>query len=143
MSSKESTFLISRILFTYKFVIPDTTTIQNKFFFVFWYFGQCSLDFNKLVIKVKMHAKTLFFWCMKNPIWFFSFETLGCTHKNIFSFNIFGSFFFYEKPGILIPDLYFYGIFNWNGPARPNIKKLKWVSIDPKDKMVQHRPKRL
>jgi hypothetical protein len=54
-------------------------------------------------------------------------------HKNIFSFNIFGSFFFDEKSGILISDLYFYGIFNWNGPARPNIKKIK---------MGQHQPKR-
>jgi len=30
MSSKENTFLISGIHFTYKFVIPDTKTTQNK-----------------------------------------------------------------------------------------------------------------
>jgi hypothetical protein len=67
MSSKENTFLISGICFTYKFVILNTKTTQNKFFF-YIYFGQCSLDFNKLVIKAKMHAITLFFWCMKNTI---------------------------------------------------------------------------
>jgi hypothetical protein len=35
---------------------------QNNIFVVFKIFGQCSLDFNKLVIKAKMHAKTLFFF---------------------------------------------------------------------------------
>jgi len=59
-----------------------------------------------------MNAKTLFFFCMKNTIWSFSLETLGCTHKNIFSlFQIFFVFWkFLWKPGILIPNLYFYGI---------------------------------
>ena len=33
-----------------------------KFFCCFWDFGQCSLDFNKLVIKAKMHAKIMFFF---------------------------------------------------------------------------------
>ena len=45
----------------YKFVIPDTKTKQNIFFWNFCNFGLCSLDFSKLVIKAKMHAKTLFF----------------------------------------------------------------------------------
>jgi hypothetical protein len=35
MSSKENTFLISGIRFTYQFVIPYTKTTQNIFFFVF------------------------------------------------------------------------------------------------------------
>jgi hypothetical protein len=58
MLSKENTFLILGIRFTYKFVIPDTKTTQNNFFLIFW--PMFSLDFNKLVIKAKMHAKTLF-----------------------------------------------------------------------------------
>jgi hypothetical protein len=36
-------------------------------------------------------------------------------HKNIFFF--FQIFFGWRKQGIKILDLYFYGTFNWNGPA--------------------------
>jgi hypothetical protein len=67
-----------------------------------------SRDFNKLVIKAKMHAKTFFFWsflyCMK--IWrdFFFFERLGRMHENK------KKCFFWRKPGILIPDVYFYDV---------------------------------
>ena len=106
----KKTFLISGIHFTYKFVISDTKTKQNKIFVVFWNFGQCSLDFNKLVIKAKMHAKTLFSVVWKTTIWFFSFETFGRMHEKYFFF--FSKFFFVfeRKPGILIPDLYLYSI---------------------------------
>jgi len=43
----------------YKFVIPDTKTKQNIFldFLKYW---SSSRDFNKLVIKAKMHAKIFF-----------------------------------------------------------------------------------
>ena len=45
----------------YKFVTPDIKTKQNIFFiFIFWNIGQSSLDFNKSVIKAKMHAKIIY-----------------------------------------------------------------------------------
>ena len=43
-----------------------------------------------------MHAKTLFFGVWKNTIVFFSFETLGRMHKNIFSFFKFFCILFLE-----------------------------------------------
>jgi hypothetical protein len=57
-----------------------------------------------------MHTKTLFLGVWKNTIWFFSFETLGRMHK--FHFFQFVLYFwkFWRKPGILIPDLYFYDV---------------------------------
>jgi hypothetical protein len=39
----------------YKFVIPDTKRKQNIFLFLKYWSSSC--DFNKLVIKAKMHAK--------------------------------------------------------------------------------------
>ena len=56
---KKTTFLISGIRFTYKFVIPNTKRKQNIFleFFKYW---PSSHGSNKLVIKAKMHAKTYF-----------------------------------------------------------------------------------
>jgi hypothetical protein len=52
-------FLISGICFTYKFVIQILKEDKKNFleFLKYWpsYHG-----FNKLVIKVKVHAKTLF-----------------------------------------------------------------------------------
>jgi len=84
--SKENTFLISGIYFTYKFIIPDTKTTQNNFFFCFWYFGQCSIDFNKLVIKTKIHAKTLFFGVWKTQYNFLALRHLAECTKIFFSF---------------------------------------------------------
>jgi hypothetical protein len=52
---KKTIFLISKIHFTYKFVIPDIKIKQN-IFFVFLKYWPSSRDFNKLVIKAKMHA---------------------------------------------------------------------------------------
>ena len=59
-----------------------------------------------------MHAKIFFFWSSsllyENTIWvFFSFERLGRMHENK---NIYFFLMFWWKPGILIPDLYFYDI---------------------------------
>jgi len=46
----------------YKFVIPDTKTKQIYIFFLeFMKYWPNSRDFNKLVIKAKMHAKTYIF----------------------------------------------------------------------------------
>jgi hypothetical protein len=58
---KRTIVLISGIRFTCKFVPRILKDKQNKIFVVFLKFWPCSLDFNKLVIKAKMHAKTLFF----------------------------------------------------------------------------------
>ena len=103
MSIKKTIFLISGIRFTYKFVIPYIKTKQNIFF---WFFflnnGQSSHDFNKLVIKAKMHDKiyVYFFWsflcCIKMQYDFLGFERLGRMHKNIF----FLFSFFWQKLGI-------------------------------------------
>jgi len=68
-----------------------------------------SRDFNKLVIKAKMHAKTYIFLkfslLYENTIWFLALR-LGRMHKTKKYFF----FTFWRKPGILISDLYFYGI---------------------------------
>jgi hypothetical protein len=68
-----------------------------------------SRDFNKLVIKAKMHAKYFlnFSLLYKDTIWnfFLFFKRLGRLHENK---NIF--FYVLTKLGILIPDLYLYNI---------------------------------
>jgi hypothetical protein len=51
---------MSGIRFTYKFVITDTKRKQN-IFGVFLKYLSSSHNFNKLVIKAKMHAKTCIF----------------------------------------------------------------------------------
>jgi hypothetical protein len=66
MSNKKTTFLISEVCFTYKFIIPDIK--KTKYFFgCFLKYWHSSRDFNKLVIKAKMHTNTYFlnFCCMK------------------------------------------------------------------------------
>jgi len=57
---KRTIVLISGIRFTCKFVIHD---IKKKIiiFFEFLKYWPSSRDFNKLVIKAEMHAKTFFF----------------------------------------------------------------------------------
>jgi hypothetical protein len=60
MLPTKNTFLISGIHFMYNFVIPDTKTKQNKIFVLFEILVNVHLT-TKLVIKAKMHAKTLFF----------------------------------------------------------------------------------
>jgi len=56
---KRTISLISGIHFTYKFVILDIKTKQHILFF--WKYWSSSRDFNKLVIKAKMHAKIYIF----------------------------------------------------------------------------------
>jgi hypothetical protein len=97
---KRITFLISGIYFTYKFVIPDIKTKQN-IFLIFLKYWPSSHDFNKLVIKAKIHAKIYiyflkFFLLYKNTIWFLFFllalrDLAVCTNKIFFSvfFNVF------------------------------------------------------
>ena len=86
---KRTTFLISGIRFIYKFVIPYIKTKQNILIFLKYWLS--SRDFNKLVIKAKMHAKIFFFLsflcCMKIQYdFFFCFERLGCMYENKFVF---------------------------------------------------------
>jgi len=57
----------------YKVVTPDIKRKQNNFFGIFEILAS-SLDFNKLVIKATMHAKTFFFlkfYCLKTQYEFF------------------------------------------------------------------------
>jgi len=78
-----------RICLTYKVVTPDIKRKQNNFFRIFEILAS-SRDFNKLVIKVKMQAKTLFFF-MKIQYDFFNFflERLGRMYENKKIFFIF------------------------------------------------------
>jgi len=76
-----------------------------------------SRDFNKLVIKAKMHVKNIFLkfsLLYSNTIWFFFiFERLGRMHENkIFFLFMFIIYFLmsWQKPSILILDLYLYNI---------------------------------
>jgi hypothetical protein len=84
---------------TYKIITPDIKRKQNKFFLEFLKYWPSSRDFNKLVIKAKMHANTYFLKfslllrdlvvCMKTKYIFFMSR---------------------RKRGILISDLYLYSI---------------------------------
>jgi hypothetical protein len=107
---------------TYKVVTLDIKRKQNNFFLKFFKYWPNSRDFNKLVIKAKMHANT-YFWnflfLYSNTIWFIIIiiiERLGRMHENktfyffIFYFLFFIFYMFWRKPGILIPDLYLYNI---------------------------------
>jgi hypothetical protein len=84
---KRTTFLISAIRFTYKFIIQDIKTKQN-IFLIFLKYWPSSRDFNKLVIKAKMHANIYIFevffvvWKYNMIFFFFTFERLGRMHEN-------------------------------------------------------------
>ena len=96
MLSKENTFLISGICFTYKFIIPDIKTKQNKIFVVFEILANVLLTLINWLLKPKCMLKHCFLAYKKHNMIFFNFETLGRMHKNIFSifkfFCIFESF---------------------------------------------------
>jgi len=62
----------------YMVVNPDTKRKQNKIFLEFLKYWLGSRDFNKLVIKAKVHAKTFFLW-RYNMIFL---ERLGRVHEN-------------------------------------------------------------
>jgi len=84
-----------------------------------------SRDFNKLVIKAKMHANTYFlkFLCyMKIQYDFFLFfERLGRMYENKIFFIFFIFLMSWWKSSILILDLYLYNI-----KIKTNIDK-KWI----------------
>jgi len=79
-------------------------------------FWPSSRDFNKLVIKAKMHAKTYiflkipgsrdFFFVWKYDVIFSLRDLAVCMKTKTFFFKK----KFWRKPGILIPDLYFYDV---------------------------------
>jgi hypothetical protein len=60
MLSKENTFLISEIRFTYKFVIPDIKTKQNKIFVVFEILANVLLTLINWLLKPKCMLKHFF-----------------------------------------------------------------------------------
>ena len=70
-----------------------------------------SCDFNKLVIKIKIHAKTYFFevffivWKYDMVFSLRDFAVCLKTKTNFFNFLM-----FWQKSGILISDLYLYSI---------------------------------
>ena len=59
---KKNTFLISGIYFTYKFVIPDIKTKQNKFFVVFEILANALLTLINWLLKPKCMLKHCFFF---------------------------------------------------------------------------------
>jgi len=91
---------------TYKVVTLDIKRKQNNFFLKFFKYWPNSRDFNKLVIKAKMHANT-YFWnflfLYSNTIWFIIIiiiERLGRMHENkTFYFFIFYFFYVLTKTG--------------------------------------------
>ena len=112
LMSIKNTFLILEIHFTYKFVIPDTK--KNKIFFrYFWNISQVLMALINWLLKSNCMLKHIFFEILlyENTIWFFFFERLGRMHENKIFF-LFYNFFvmFRRKSGILILDLYLYGI---------------------------------
>jgi len=76
---------------------------QNKIFVVFEILANVLLTLINWLLKPKCMLKHCFLVYEKNTIWFFSFETLGRMHKNIFSF--FYKLFWYF--GILMKTEYF------------------------------------
>jgi len=81
---KETTFLISGIRFTYKFIISDIKTKQNNFFVIFEILTNVLLILINWLLKPKCMLKYFFLVYEKHNMIFFSFETFGHMHKNIF-----------------------------------------------------------
>jgi hypothetical protein len=93
--SKENIFLISGIRFTYKFVIFDIKTKQNKIFVIFEILANVLLNLINWLLKPKCMLKHCFLMYEKHNTVFLALRH-GCMHKNIFSifkfFCIFESF---------------------------------------------------
>jgi hypothetical protein len=94
INKKKTIFLISRLRFTYKRVILNIKRKNKMIFWIFLKYWSSSRDFNKLVIKVKMHAKTYVFFFEIFFVWkynviFFLFRRLGRMHENKTFFLIF------------------------------------------------------
>jgi hypothetical protein len=101
---KETTFLISGIRFTYKFIIPDIKTIQNNFFVIFEILTNVLLILINWLLKPKCMLKYFFLVYEKHNMIFFSFETFGRMHKNIF--------FLFSKCFVFLKVLMKTGYFN-------------------------------
>jgi len=122
-----------------------------------------SRDFNKLVIKAKMHANTYFLkfsLIYENTIWFFYFYYFWETWPYAWKQKIYIFFLmFWRKPGILIPDLYLYSIKiqtntkkneveNCAGKSQIFLKKISfffgifyWAGPGPKENWTEISPK--
>jgi hypothetical protein len=68
MSEKKKQNLICRIRITCNVVSRILKDKQNKIFVVFEILAHVLLTLINWLFKAKMHAKTLFFFCMKNTI---------------------------------------------------------------------------
>jgi len=89
-------------------VIPQILKENKIIFLEFLKYWPSSRDFNKLVIKVKIHAN--YFLNFSFDVWRYNFfyflrDLTVCMKAKHFIF-----IFFLWKPGILIPDLYLYSI---------------------------------
>jgi hypothetical protein len=109
--NKRTTFLISWIRFTYKFVILNIKRKQNNFFGFFWNIGQVLVTLINWLLKPKCMLKHIFFFedffvVWKYNIIVFAFRDLVVCMKTKTCFF----FMFWWKLGILISDLYFYGL---------------------------------
>ena len=112
MSKKK---LIYGMRFTCKVVPQILKDKKNKNFCCFLNFGQHSCDFNKIVIKAKMHAKIyIFFGAWKTQYDFLALRYLVEWTKTFFFFFFKFLFFVFfkswRKPDILIPELNFYDV---------------------------------
>ena len=84
-----------------------------------------SRDFNKLVIKAKMHANTYFLkfsLIYENTIWIFYFYYFWETWPHAWKQKIYIFLMFWRKPGILIPDLYLYSIKIQTNPKQNEVE---------------------
>jgi len=94
-----------------------------------------SRDFNKLVIKAKIHANTYFWICFvvwKYNMIFYFWDLAVCmkTKKYFFYFSM-----FWWKLGILIPYLYIYGIKIQTNTKQNSVEKIfnffRWAQLEP------------
>jgi hypothetical protein len=100
-SNKKTTFLISEVCFTYKFIILDIKRKQNIFFGFFFKYWPSSHGSNKLVIKAKMHDKTyfkFFYFFLYKKKWYFQGALTASSHCYYFlDFFLIFCFIFWKR----------------------------------------------
>ena len=85
---KRKTFLISRIHFTYKFIISDTKTKQNKIFVVFEILANILLTLINWLLKPKCMLKHFF-----AGVWQTQYDFLALRHLAVCTKTFFFLFF--------------------------------------------------
>jgi len=86
---KETTFLISGIRFTYKFIIPDIQTKQNNFFVIFEILANVLLTLINWLLKPKCMLKYFFLVYKKHNMIFLALRHLTVCTKMFFFFKCF------------------------------------------------------